>query len=234
MTVTKNIAIIPARGGSKRIPRKNIKEFLGKPIIAYSIQAALESNLFDEVIVSTEDKEIAEIAKSFGASVPFLRSAENSDDYATFSDVLLEVSHQLKTAGVDFENICLILSTAPFVTSSKLIDSFKIFDTERFDSLYPVLEFSYPIQRSLVRNEKGLIQMAQPEHLRTRSQDLEKHYHDAGQFYWIKQNALEKEKSLMTTNTGMIELSQLEVHDIDTPDDWANAEIKYQILHAKN
>ena len=147
MRVIKNIAIIPARGGSKRIPRKNIKDFFGKAIIGYSIESTIKSNLFDEVIVSTDDDEIKLVAESFGAIVPFLRSQENADDYATLSDVLVEVVSQLNSGGAEVENICCILPTAPFITPKVLNKSFNVFIDNQYESLYPVLEFSYPIQR---------------------------------------------------------------------------------------
>jgi len=228
----KNIAIIPARGGSKRIPRKNIKEFCGKPIIAYSIEAALKSDLFDEVMVSTDDEEIAEVAIKYGAKVPFFRSVDNSNDYATLVDVLLEVIHQYEVAGIEIENICCILPTAPLISSKRIVESFDLMDDKKYASIFPVLEYSYPIQRSLIKSTDGLIRMAWPENSSVRSQDLEKHYHDSGQFYWIKQKSLISEKTVFTTNTGVVELSQLEVQDIDTLDDWKMAEIKYQIINA--
>ena len=227
----KNIAIIPARGGSKRIPRKNIKDFLGKPIIAYSIEAALESNLFDEVMVSTDDEEIAHIAKLYGAKVPFMRSNNNANDYATLADVMIEVVEEYMKFNIEIQNVCCILPTAPFVTSKRLIEANKTFIKNKYDSLFPVLEFSYPIKRSLIKKDNGTVKMAWPEHLNTRSQDLVSHYHDSGQFYFIKKDILQKEKSLFTSNSGVVELSQLEVQDIDTLDDWKNAEIKYTIIN---
>lgn len=229
----KNIAIIPARGGSKRIPRKNSKDFLGKPIIAYSIEAALQSKLFDEVMVSTDDKEISEIALQYGAAVPFYRSKEAADDYATLTEVLLEVVKKYESINKKFDNICCILPTAPFVTGQRIKETFDLLISKDFFSIFPVLEFSYPIQRSLVKNQDGVVKMARPEHLNTRSQDLEKHYHDSGQFYWIKNDALINERVLFTSKSGVIELSQLEVQDIDTLDDWKNAEIKYRLVHGK-
>ncbi len=233
MKLIKNIAIIPARGGSKRIPRKNIKNFVGKPILAYSIEAAINSEIFDEIMVSTDDGGIAKVATTHGATAPFIRSETNADDFATLSDVLIEVVENYAKTGVEIENICCILPTAPFLTAKTIKKSYTQFIENNYDSLYPVVEFSYPIQRSLVRNEEGIIKMAQSKYLRTRSQDLEKHYHDCGQFYWIKKECLVELKSLMTTNTGMIELTQLEVQDIDTPADWKNAELKYRILNEK-
>ena len=228
----KNIAIIPARGGSKRIPRKNIKEFCGKPIIAYSIEAALTSDLFDEVMVSTDDEEIAEVAIKYGAKVPFFRSSDNSNDYATLVDVLLEVLNQYEITGELFDNICCILPTAPFISEQRIEESFNLMEDKKYASIFPVLEYSYPIQRSLIKSTDGLIKMACPENLSVRSQDLEKHYHDSGQFYWIRKRSLLEEKTVFTSNTGVIELSQLEVQDIDTLDDWKIAEIKYQIINA--
>lgn len=229
-----NIAIIPARGGSKRIPRKNVKNFLGSPIISYSISAALKSGIFDEVMVSTDDVEIAEIAKGFGVKVPFLRSNENANDYAVLVDVIFEVVEYYKSKGIEIDNICCILPTAPFVTAERLQEARDLQIEKSLDSVFPVLEFSYPIQRSLIKNEKGNIQMAYPEYQNSRSQDLEPHFHDSGQFYFIKLDALYKEKSLFTKKSGVLELTQLEVQDIDTPSDWGNAEVKYKIIHGQS
>ena len=233
MQKLKNIAIIPARGGSKRIPGKNIKDFLGKPIIAYSIKVAIDSKLFDEVMVSTDDQEIAGVATKYGAKVPFFRSTETANDHATLADVLLEVLDEYEIKQQDFDNICCILPTAPFITSQRLKEAFGLLNSKDYLSIFPALEFFYPIQRSLIKNEDGSVKMACPEHLNTRSQDLKKHYHDSGQFYWIRKSALRKEKALITSNSGIIELSQLEVQDIDTLDDWKNAEIKYQIIRGR-
>ncbi|WP_400080430.1 pseudaminic acid cytidylyltransferase [Winogradskyella sp. R77965] len=195
------IAIIPARGGSKRIPKKNIKSFLGKPIIAYSIEAALASNLFDEVMVSTDSEEIAEIAKSYGAKVPFFRSDKNADDYATLVDVLLEVLSSYKADGYSFDYVCCILPTAPFVSKEKLQEGYKTIIDNDFDSVFPVLEFAYPIQRALqIQNDK--VSMVWDTHEKTRSQDLEKRFHDSGQFYWSKTASLLKDKKLFTKNSG--------------------------------
>ncbi len=225
----RNIAIIPARGGSKRIPRKNIKPFMGKPIIAYSIEAALQSGLFDEVMVSTDDQEIATIAKQYGASVPFYRSPETSNDYATMENVIEEVLYCYKEQGENFDDFCCILSTAPFLTSDSLIDSYRKFEKNSFDALVPVLSFSYPIQRALFMKDSRLL-MREPEHIHTRSQDLEPMYHDAGLFYWMKVDKFFETKEILCENTGMIQLSEVEVQDIDTEEDWKLAELKYQIL----
>jgi len=224
-----NLAIIPARGGSKRIPRKNIKPFLGKPIIAYSIEAAIKSNLFNEVMVSTDDEEIAKIAKQYGAKVPFLRSQDNANDFAVLADVVEEVVSNYSQNNQIFENICCILPTAPFVTSTKIIEAYKTLSNNNFDSVFPVLEFSFPIQRSL-KIEDNKVAMVWNEHLNSRSQDLESRYHDSGQFYWIKTQSFLTEKKLLTNDSGAIIISQLEAQDIDTETDWKLAEIKYKLM----
>lgn len=223
------LCIIPARGGSKRIPRKNIKPFMGKPIIAYSIEAALNSGVFDEVMVSTDDEEIAVVARQFGASVPFLRSAETSNDYATTVDVLLEVVNRYKEQGKTFDTICCLYSTAPFVTPERLKEaSSQISDT--IDACFTIVQYSYPIQRSLRINEDKCVEMKFPEHLKSRTQDLEKVYHDAGQFYFVKTHALIEEKTVWCKRTAPLILSELEVQDLDTLTDWQLAEMKYQLL----
>lgn len=225
----KRLCIIPARGGSKRIPRKNIKYFMGKPIIAYSIEASIESGVFDEVMVSTDDEEIAGIARQYGASVPFLRSAETSNDYATTVDVLLEVVNKYKAQGQEFDTICCLYSTAPFVTSDRLKEAAsKINDS--VDACFTIVQYSYPIQRSLRINDAEYVEMKYPEHLKSRTQDLEKVYHDAGQFYFVKTDALINEKTVWCKRTAPLILSELEVQDLDTETDWQLAEMKYQLL----
>lgn len=225
----KSLCIIPARGGSKRIPRKNIKPFMGKPIIAYSIEAALNSGVFDEVMVSTDDEEIAGVARQFGAAVPFLRSAETSNDYATTVDVLLEVVNKYKEQGKVFDTICCLYSTAPFVTSDRLEEaSSKI--SETIDACFTIVQYSYPIQRSLRINENDYVEMKFPEHLKSRTQDLDKVYHDAGQFYFVKTDALIQEKTVWCKRTAPLILSEIEVQDLDTLTDWQLAEMKYQLL----
>tara|TARA_B110000967_G_C18876037_1_gene558330 strand:+ start:1237 stop:1923 length:687 start_codon:yes stop_codon:yes gene_type:complete len=224
-----NICIIPARGGSKRIPRKNIKLFLGKPIIAYSIQAALDSKLFDEVMVSTDDEEIAEIAKQYGASVPFMRSKKNSDDFATTFDVIEEVVLQYKSElNKEFENLCCLYSCAPFVTGNTLNSAYHKLVTKEFDSVFPILAYSFPIQRAL-NQRGGKISMINEENLNVRSQDLEESFHDAGQFYWCNTKALLSSKKILTSNTGGIVISELQAQDVDTETDWILAELKYQL-----
>ena len=220
------IAIIPARGGSKRIPRKNIKDFLGKPIIAYSIEAALKSQIFDIVMVSTDDDEIAEIAKSYGAKVPFMRSTELSSDTAGTAPVILEVLDIYAKKNVCFEYGCCIYPCAPLVTSEKLKESMNLLVAENCDTIVPIVKFSYPPQRGLViRNEFTV--MVEPKNYTVRSQDLEPIYHDAGQFYCFSVAALKEQKTLFCKNTRSLVLSELEVQDIDTNEDWEIAEMKF-------
>lgn len=226
----KNLCIIPARGGSKRIPRKNIKTFLGKPIIAYSIEAALDSGLFDEVMVSTDDKEFADVARKYGASVPFLRSEVTANDYATTVDVLLEVVEQYKLRGKIFESICCLYSTAPFVTSDRLKEAYSKL-SDKIDACFTMVEYSYPIQRSLRINEEGQVEIKYPEYLKSRTQDLEKVYHDAGQFYFVKTDTLLNEKTVWCKRTAPLILSELEVQDLDTLTDWQLAQMKYELVH---
>lgn len=228
----KKICIIPARGGSKRIPRKNIKNFHGKPIIGYSIEAALSSNLFDEVMVSTDDPEIEEVAKSFGATVPFLRSTKNSDDFSTTSDVLTEVLSNYEDAGTNFDIFCCLYPTAPFVTAQRLLESFKKLIDTNSDSVLSVVRFDFPPQRGLIVKE-GKIAFMYPENLNVRSQDLEPIFHDAGQFYWSRIDIFKKERKVFTDKTSFILLSENEVQDIDTLEDWEIAEFKYSFSRRK-
>jgi N-acylneuraminate cytidylyltransferase len=223
----KKIAIITARGGSKRIPHKNIKDFCGKPILAYSIEAALKSNLFDTVMVSTDDAKIAEIAKQYGAEVPFFRSEEASNDYASTNDVLLEVLDEYEKRGEHYDLGCCIYPTAPFVTPEKLKTAVETLINSDADTLIPVVRFSYPPQRAMVIKEGRLV-FNQPEYLESRSQDLEPHYHDVGQFYIFKTDAFKVNKNLMLGNILPLEISEMEVQDIDNITDWEIAEIKYR------
>jgi pseudaminic acid cytidylyltransferase len=227
-----DICIIPARGGSKRIPGKNIKLFAGKPIIAYSIQSALKSGLFEEVMVSTDDLEIAEIAKKFGAKVPFFRSKENSDDHATTSDVLKEVLLFYIGKGREFSNACCLYPTAPFVTSDSLKEGKKILKESGADTVFPVVGFGYPVWRGLRKDSSGKMEMVWKEHLNSRSQDLEEVFHDAGQWYWFSVERFLMNKKLFTENTRGPELSPLEVQDIDNLHDWHLAELKYGYLQS--
>lgn len=226
------VAIITARGGSKRIPRKNVKEFLGKPILLYSIEAALNSGIFEEVMVSTEDEEIAELARKAGATVPFMRGEENANDYATTTDVLLEVVAEYEKRGKHFEFGCCIYPTAPFVTADKLKEGMERLASSDADTLMPVVPFSFPPQRGMViRDEK--LQFIQPEHALTRSQDLEHWYHDVGQFYCFRIENFKKNRILTVGNVLPLVVSELEVQDIDTIADWKIAEMKYEAMMEK-
>jgi len=226
----KNLAIIPARGGSKRIPGKNIKAFLGKPIIAYSIEAALKSGLFEEVMVSTDDESIAAIAKQYGAKVPFLRSDKNANDFATTADVLMEVIEEYKQYGKQFSMACCLYPTAPFVSAFQLQNAHSRMIDEELESIYPVVPFSYPIQRAL-RIKDGRLGFINPEFEAARSQDLEKAYMDAGQFYFFQVEAFLKNKSLLMPKTGAMIISELSAQDIDNEVDWQLAEMKYKLIN---
>ena len=221
-----SIAIITARGGSKRIPRKNIKEFCGKPIIEYSIEAALQSGLFEEVMVSTDDAEIAKIAQAAGAQVPFMRSSANAGDYAGTDDVLMEVLLAYRELGREFDTFCCIYPTAPFVTAQKLQKAMGLL--EQADSVMPVVAFSFPPQRCMILNEAGELRMKWPEHARTRSQDLEPYYHDCGQFYCCRTAPFMEYKTTDLPHMVPMIMSVLEVQDIDNQDDWEIAELKYR------
>lgn len=225
----RKLAVITARGGSKRIPRKNILPFLGKPIIAYSIEAAINSGEFDEVMVSTDDEEIASIAVRYGASVPFLRSAETANDYATTVDVLMEVLGEYAKRGQQFDILCCIYPTAPFVTDIKINNALEILMNSDADTVLPVVGYSYPPQRSLVKKE-GFLTLKFPEYRTSRSQDLETYYHDAGQFYIMKVEAFMINKSIMQGKIIPFELPEMEVQDIDNITDWQIAELKYQFM----
>ena len=224
-----NLAIIPARGGSKRIPRKNIKDFLGAPIISYSIQAARNSGLFKTIMVSTDDAEIAQIAKENGAEIPFFRSPENSDDHATTAAVLQEVLESYKELGSAFNHACCIYPCAPLIQSEKLIQAYELLLTG-FDSVLPIVPFGYPLNRAL-QTRNGRIHFSSPEFAGSRSQDLPTYYHDSGQFYWLEVPAFLKSKQLITENTGYVKLSEIEAQDIDTEEDWILAELKYKLAN---
>ena len=226
----KTLAMITARGGSKRIPRKNIKEFNGKPIIAYSIEAALASGVFDEVMVSTDDEEIAEIAKKYGAKVPFYRSEKTANDFATTVDVIEEVLNTYKDRGEEFDIFCCIYPTAPFITAKRLKDAVEQLSASDADSLIPVVRFSYPPQRAMEIHDGKLV-FRQPENLSKRSQDLEPHFHDAGQFYVVRSESFFKNHGIMVGDILPMELSELEVQDIDNEVDWKLAELKYNLLN---
>lgn len=229
----KAIAIITARGGSKRIPKKNVKEFCGKPIIAYSIKAALDSGIFDEVMVSTDSEEIAEIARAYGAKVPFMRSAKTSDDFATTADVLMEVLERYQEMGRTFDVMSCIYPTAPFVTPQKLQSAYDTLKKEQAVMAMPVVAFSYPPQRSYVLNG-NMLEMKWKENYNKRSQDLEKMYHDAGQFYMYQVDAFVRLKGQMTESIVPVIIDEMEVQDIDNESDWKLAELKYQMIKMRN
>lgn len=225
----KPYAIITARGGSKRVPKKNIRDFCGKPILAYSIEAALESRLFEEVMVSTDSDEIAELAKKYGAAIPFMRSEKTSNDYADTTDVLYEVIQEYKKRGIIFEEFCCIYPTAPFITSEKLRESYKLLQEEDVYNVIPMVSFSYPPQKGMIVDGK-YIKAVYPDLMIKRSQDLPVIYHDCGQFYWIKTKEYEKNDDLLSNHTRPYFISELEVQDIDNESDWKLAEIKYKYM----
>lgn len=224
-----NLAIIPARGGSKRIPKKNIKLFLGEPIISYSIKTAIDSNLFDDIIVSTDDLEIAKIAKDYGAQVPFFRSEKNSSDYATTYDVIEEVINELKTKKKIYKNICCIYPCAPLIKKEYLIDGLDIMKLNDYDTVISLVRYSTKIQRAFKLHDNR-IEMFDPQFQNSRSQDLEDAFYDPGQFYWAKIDQLLKSGKLFTSNTGSLILDEMSAQDIDNEIDWKLAEIKYSLL----
>lgn len=226
----RRLAVITARGGSKRIPRKNIREFCGKPILAYSVQAALESGIFDTVMVSTEDREIAETAGKYGAEVPFLRSGRNADDFATTREVLREVLEEYERREERFDVLCCIYPTAPFVTAGRLREAVKLLEENGADSVLTVARFDFPPQRCVVIQD-GFLQFKWPEYAQTRSQDLEPYYHDAGQFYCLNVESFHEQDVLVMRKTVPLILPETEIQDIDTEEDWKIAELKYRMLH---
>ncbi len=231
--VSKNIAIIPARAGSKRISKKNIRFFAGKPIIAYSIEAALKTGLFSEVIVSTDSEEIAAIARDYGAATPFLRSDVNASDYATMSDVLLEVLNWYSDHDIHYENLCCLLATAPLISVENILEGYRKITESDSLSAISIQEFSFPILRSLKLDENDCLKINWPEHHPKRSQDLRSNYHDAGQFYWSTVSEYKKNKRFLNSKTSYILLNDFEAHDIDTENDWQVAEFKYAYRQRK-
>jgi pseudaminic acid cytidylyltransferase len=229
--ISASLAIIPARGGSKRIPRKNIRPFLDRPIIEYSIKAAIQSQCFDEIMVSTDDPEISSIAQKAGAKVPFFRSSDAASDHATLAGVVAEVLKTYSSNGRQFTHCCCILATAPFVTASDITVSYRKMLEAQADGIVSIVRYSYPIQRAL-RVVDDHIEMICPENMTARSNDLSPSYHDAGQFYWLAVDRFLVAKSLFMKNTIGFEISESRVQDIDTLEDWKIAEMKYQILRA--
>lgn len=225
----RRLAIITARGGSKRIPKKNIRDFLGKPIIAYSIETAMGSGLFDEVMVSTDSEEIAEVAKAYGAKVPFMRSREASDDHATTADVLTEVVNEYEKRGESFDELCCIYPTAPFVKPEDLKKAAALMEESKADTVMSVVRFSFPPRRALLMRD-GRLRAHYPEDQLKRSQDLEPEYHDCGQFYLLNVRSFKEQQAVVMKDTAGIELEERRVQDIDTEEDWVMAEQKYKLL----
>src|SRR5690606_5572843 len=214
------VAIIPARGGSKRIPRKNINTFAGKPMIQWSIEAAIESGCFDQVLVSTDDTEIAEISKLSGADVPFIRPAEFSDDHTPTSAVMRQALENLAGQGVEVKIACCIYATAPFVTANDISAGLEKFDSGKNDYVVSVTSYEFPIQRACRITPEGKLEMINPQNYLVRSQDLEDFYQDAGQFYWGVSSAWLKELPVFGDKTAPLIIPRHRVQDIDTQEDW--------------
>lgn len=224
------MAVIPARGGSKRIPRKNIRPFCGKPMIAWSIEAALRSDCFDQVIVSTDDAEIAEVARVCGAAVPFMRPAELSDDYAGTIPVIRHAIEWFQRQGTAPEQVCCIYATAPFVRAEDIREGLCVLERTGSDYAFSVTSYAFPIQRALRLTSDGRVAMLHPEHFNTRSQDLEEAYHDAGQFYWGRASAWLAGKPIFSPVAAPLILPLHRVQDIDTPEDWERAEWLFKAM----
>ena len=224
------LAVIPARGGSKRIPRKNIKPFGGKPMIVWSIEAALQSGCFDQVIVSTDDAEIADFACTHGAAVPFMRPAELSDDHTGTIPVIRHAIKWFKQQGAAPEKVCCIYATAPFVRAEDIRKGLEILGTTDCEYAFSVTSYAFPIQRALRLTTDGRVEMFHPKHFNTRSQDLEEAYHDAGQFYWGQSSAWLAGKPIFTPAAAPIILPRHRVQDIDTPEDWERAEWMFKAM----
>ena len=225
------IAIITARGGSKRIPKKNIKEFMGTPMLAYAIEAAKDSGIIDEVMVSTDSEEIADVARKYGAAVPFMRSEKTANDFATTYDVIEEVVNEYKKQGKIFDDLCCIYPCVPFLTSKSLCDAFKVMKAAKADALQPVCRYPVPIEWAM-KIENGFLIPNDREAQKIRSQDLIPKYFDVGMFYFCKIDVMLTEKTLVPKRTSAYMIDESECQDIDTPDDWKMAELKYKMLHS--
>jgi len=224
------LAIIPARGGSKRIPRKNIREFGGKPMIAWAIQAAIKSACFDQIIVSTDDEEIAQVAVSFGAEVPFLRPESLSDDHTSTAPVIAHAISEMEKAGNQVTLACCIYATVPFIQPKDLIAGMELMNEKKWDFAFAAASFGYPIFRSFERLSDGSTRMFYPEHFNTRSQDLPEAWHDAGQFYWGRVQAWKNGVRIFGARSTIVPLPRWRVQDIDTPEDWERAEMIFNSL----
>lgn len=229
MSNTRNLCVIPARGGSKRIPRKNIREFCGKPIIVYSIEAAQKAACFDRIIVSTDDDEIAEVAECYGADIPFTRPAELANDYAGTTEVIAHAVGVMEEKYGSFDAACCLYATAPFVQINYIVKGLEVLQ-HGWSFVFPVAEYPSPIFRSFRRKENGAVEMFFPEHFTSRSQDLETAYHDAGQFYWGKADAWKNEEKLFAPHTYALAIPRRYVQDIDTEEDWLVAKYMYEAL----
>ena len=227
------LAIIPARGGSKRIPRKNIKLFCAKPMIAWSIEAALQSGCFDQVIVSTDDQEIAEVARRYGATVPFMRPTELSDDHTGTVPVIQHAIEWVNAQGQPVEQACCLYATAPFVSAEDINRGLDILDATQSDYAFSVTSYAFPIQRAIRLNDEGRVQMFNPEYFNIRSQDLEEAFHDAGQFYWGTADAWLQGRMIFGTGSVPVPLPRHRVQDIDTPEDWVRAEWLFKAMQAE-
>jgi pseudaminic acid cytidylyltransferase len=225
-----NICVIPARGGSKRIPRKNIRYFCGKPMIAWAIGYALQSGLFDKVIVSTDDEDIADVARASGAETPFVRPSDLADDLTPTVPVIAHAVEACQEIGWSIEYACCIYPCAPFLEISDLAAAFALLQRYDFSYVYPVTEYPHPIQRAMRCLPAGQMQLLQPEYELTRTQDLEKTYHDAGQFYWGREVSWTARTNMHSSGTGLI-VPNWRVVDIDNDDDWKRAELLYKAIN---
>jgi len=225
-----NIAIIPARGGSKRIPRKNIKFFHGKPMIAYSIEAAQKSGCFDKILVSTDDQEIADVALQYGVEVPFLRPADIADDYATTMDVMKHAIEWCETENWPLMNVCCIYATAPFILAEYIKQGLSELADKNVKYAFSATTFPFPIQRAIAIDENGVVSMFSPEFANTRSQDLPEAFHDAGQFYWGRAEAFKQGVPVFASHSKLVHLPRKRVQDIDTFEDWELAEALFSAL----
>lgn len=228
-----NICVIPARGGSKRIPGKNIKVFNGKPIIAYSIEAAKNSGCFDHVVVSSDDESIIETAQKWGAEAPFVRPDELSNDYAGTTPVVKHAIEWFQQQGEKVDDVCCLYATAPFVTNFRISEAFKQFKESGAEYCFTATSFPYPVQRAFLLTEQNRLQMFDSDHYDTRSQDLPEAYHDAGQFYWGTANAFLENKQVFSDIATPYILPRHLVQDIDTPEDWNRAELMYELISAR-
>jgi N-acylneuraminate cytidylyltransferase len=226
------VAVIPARGGSKRIPRKNIRDFAGKPMIAHSIECALRSNLFDRVMVSTDNREIAMVAEQFGAEIPFFRPAELADDHASTTEVVAHAVEWLSQNGQQPSAVCCIYATAPFIRAEDLQKGLGILLDGKWDYVFSATSFAYPIFRSFVQKASGGMEMLFPEHFSTRSQDFPEALHDAGQFYWGRPQAWLSRTRIFSDTSTIVTVPRWRVQDIDTPDDWEQAQIMWNVVQA--